>query len=423
MPIVRRLRFQGGDDESASPISVFAVRHGSLVTQYPDDDDEDQFSHEKALRIATVYRCVNIIAGGVSGLPLQMLRRQSNSAIRERVFAHPLLDLLEEPNDWQTGSQFRKQMTAHLLLHGNAYAQIVRKPSTGAVEALWPLEPTAVSVGLTKQKKIEYKVTVNGKLETFGRDGMLHLRGFSRDGLTGMSVLEQARRSCVGARNVETFGSKLFKYRAQPGGVLALPEGKTLPLPRQQALQKELDDMAGAEGFAHKVLIVQDGMKFQPVSMTPNDAQFIETRKFLRSEIAMIFGVPETKLASGDRPYTSGQSVEAQGRQFVQDTLHDYLTEWEHSLRVLTNDRAMEFRHDVDEFVRADQKSRNESHAIGRQWGWLSSDEVRIAEGRGPRPDGKGADDYIDPQNMGGGSNNTERPERDGNEQPEVPNE
>lgn len=390
----RRLNAHAGGATVNDMIRGGNTSSGAIVTE------------ASAMRVAAAWRCINIIGGAVATLPLDLVTRESEN-VRRPAVGHPLRPVLTvKPNPWQTPSEFRRMMQAHLLLRGNAYA---RKVMVGRnVVALIPLHPDRVQAEQLNSLAMQYKVSgTNGSTTILAQKDVLHLRGMSLDGVTGMSVLSNMRESLGLALQTEQAGARLFKNGMLAGGVIEHP-GK-LSDGAAKNLKESLDEKnAGAEN-AGKWILAEEGMKLNTVSLSAEDAQWLGTRDFQRYDIAMFFGVPPHMIGATEKTTSWGSGIESQGIGFVTYTLNDWIKTWEESIKrdllPETDWETIDARFNVNGLLRGDTKGRWESYVKGLQWGVYSPNEVRAMEDQNPR---EGGDVYYDPPNTAG--NNEEEP-------------
>lgn len=353
-----------------------------------------------AMRVASAWRCVNIIAGSIATLPLDLIVRVDEN-IRRPAVGHQLRRVLTvKPNPWQTPSEFRRMMQANLLLRGNAYA---RKVMLGnRVEALIPLHPDRVSAKQLDTLAMEYKITGrNGATVTLGQKDILHLRGMSLDGVTGLSVLSNMRESLGLALQTEKAGASLFKNGMLASGYIAHPGQLSDNAARH--LKESIDERySGAENSA-KWLLAEEGMELKPLSLSAEDTQWLGARDFQRYDIAMFFGVPPHMIGATDKTTSWGSGIEAQGIGFVTYTLSDWIKTWEESIkRDLVQEsewETLDARFNVNGLLRGDAKARWDGYVKALQWGVYSPNEVRRLEDQNPRD---GGDIYYDPPNTAG---------------------
>ncbi|MGO7922001.1 phage portal protein [Rhizobium ruizarguesonis] len=360
---------------------------------------------DTAMRAATVYACVRLRAGAVATLPLDVKRRVDERT-REDASDTPLWRLLRRrPNSWQTPSQFRRMMEAHLMLRGNAYAMILRSVG-GAKDVLQliPMHPDRVKCKQNDDLSLTYTYTSRtGRTVDLKQNEVFHLVGLSLDGVTGVSVLTYAREAIGESLAMTEHGGTMFKNGARVAGVLTHPE--LLGEEGTANLKSSLDDFRGGGEREGKVLILEEGMKFERIAMTSVDAQWIESRKFSRSEIAMFFGVPPSMIGDNSGSDSNwGTGLEQKSNGFVTYGLEDSLTTWEETIfRDLIADPESKLyaRFNRAALVRGDIKTRWEAYVKGLQWGVYSPNEIRALEDMNPRAKG---DVYYDPPNTAGAS-------------------
>lgn len=351
---------------------------------------------ETALGVAAVYACVRIISGSVATMPLS-LKKRVDARTRVDASDHALWKVLcRKPNRWMTPSAFRSMMTTHVLLRGNAYAMIVR--SRGNVQELLPLDPDRVKVEQLDDLSLVYTYTrKKGGTLVLPQSDVFHLINKTFDGITGVSVLNYARESVGLAIQTEKHGAKLFENGMTLSSIIRHPN--QLSDEASNRLKASLEAYRGAEN-AHKSLLLEEGMDFQPLGMTQEDAQFIQTRQFSRSEIAMFFGVPPHMIGDNEKNTSWGSGIEQQSLGFVAYTLQEWLTAWGETIsRDLIGDNEPDIyaQFKLAGLVRGDIKTRFEAYAIARQWGWASSNDIRELEDLNPIENG---DTYLEPLNM-----------------------
>jgi HK97 family phage portal protein len=348
-----------------------------------------------AMRVAAVFRCVSLISGAVATMPLQ-LKRRTNTNTTQSASGEPEASLFtRRPNRWMTASAFKRMMTAHVLLRGNAYALKVFN-TAGRVRSLIPIHPDRVLVKQRADLSLEYEYTrpAGGKIDIPQSD-MLHLIGLTLDGVNGVSVIQYAREAIGLSMQTEAHGATVFKNGATVGSVLM--SKKILGQEAADNLRDSMEKYRGAEN-AHKTLVLEEDMDFKPLGMTAEDAQYIETRKFTRSEIAMFFGVPPHMIGDTEKATSWGSGIEQQAQGFVAYTLEDWLTTWEETGdRDILQADDLFWRFNRAALIRGDIKTRYEAYAKGRTGGWLSVNDIRGWEDLNPIEDG---DIYLEPLNM-----------------------
>lgn len=362
-------------------------------------------NERSSMQMTAVYSCVRILSEAVAGLPLH-LYRYTDGGSKEKAISHPLYFLLhDEPNPEMTSFVFRETLMTHLLLWGNAYAQIIRN-GKGEVIALYPLMPDRMTVDRDDKGRLYYEYTVNmedaqtmkGSLVRLSSTDVLHIPGLGFDGLVGYSPIAMAKNAIGMAIACEEYGAKFFANGAQPSGVLEHPG--TIKDPSR--VRESWTQTFGGSHNANKVAVLEEGMKYTPISISPEQAQFLETRKFQINEIARIFRVPPHMV--GDLEKSSFSNIEQQSLEFVKYTLDPWVSRWEQSMvrSLLTPDEKKGYfiKFNVDGLLRGDYQSRMNGYAIGRQNGWMRANDIRELENLDRIPAELGGDLYLINGNM-----------------------
>ena len=358
-----------------------------------------------AMQMTAVYSCVRILAEDVAGLPLHLYRYTDNGS-KEKAIEHPLYRLLhDEPNPEMTSFIFRETLMTHLLLWGNAYAQIVRN-GKGEVLGLYPLMPNKMSVDRDTDGRLWYTYTrstdeaptMKGSTVKLHPYDVLHIPGLGFDGLVGYSPIAMAKNAIGMGIACEEYGARFFANGAAPGGVLEHPGTVKDP----QKIRDSWNSVYRGTGNAHKVAVLEEGMKYTPIGISPEQAQFLETRKFQINEIARIFRVPPHMV--GDLEKSSFSNIEQQSLEFVKYTLEPWVIRWEQSImRALlsTQEKEMYFvKFNLEGLLRGDYQSRMNGYAIARQNGWMSANDIRRLENLDQIPKEDGGDLYLINGNM-----------------------
>ncbi|MCL2194362.1 MAG: phage portal protein [Oscillospiraceae bacterium] len=350
-----------------------------------------------AMTVTAVYACVRILAESIAGLPLHLYRQQDDGS-KTRVHNHPLARVMHaEPNPEMTSFVFRETLMAHLLLWGNAYAQIIRN-GWGRVVALYPLLPNRMQVERIAGQLCYRYTPDDGVPVVLRRDEVLHIPGLGFDGLVGYSPIAMAKNAVGLALATEEYGSTFFANGANPGGVLEHPGVVKNP----DQLRESWHGQFGGSGKAHKIAVLEEGLKFKSIGIPPDAAQFLQTRKFQITEIARIFRVPPHMLADLERATFS--NIEHQSLDFVKYTLNPWVVRWEQALMqalLLPSEKERMFiRFNLDGLLRGDYASRMRGYAQGRQNGWLSVNDVRELEDMNRVPQEQGGDLYHMNGNM-----------------------
>ena len=358
-----------------------------------------------AMQMTAVYSCVRILAEAVAGLPLNLYKYLPDGG-KEKSFDHPLYRLLhDEPNPEMSSFVFRETLMTHLLLWGNAYAQIIRN-GKGEVVALYPLMPNKMSVDRDQSGQLYYSYnrssdeapTMKGSTVILKPTDVLHIPGLGFDGLVGYSPIAMAKNAIGLAIATEEYGAKFFANGAAPGGVLEHPGTIKDPQRVRDAWQSQF----GGSANSGKVAVLEEGMKYTPIGISPEQAQFLETRKFQINEIARIFRVPPHMV--GDLEKSSFSNIEQQSLEFVKYTLDPWVIRWEQSImrRLLTEDEKKQYfvKFNLEGLLRGDYQSRMTGYATARQNGWMSANDIRELENLDLIPAEQGGDLYLINGNM-----------------------
>ena len=356
-------------------------------------------TEKTALQSVAVFACVRILSETLASIPLPLYRRITPRSKR-RAYEHPLYSLLHDaPNPEMTSFNFREALMAHLVLWGNAYAEIDWDMDKGRPRALWPLLPNKMRVKREKDGLYYYYRLPDGQEIILPAIKVLHIPGLGFDGMMGYSPIHMAREAIGLSLATEEFGARFFGNGAKPGGVLEHP-GK-LGTSAQDNLRKSWNEMHQGLSNQHRIAILEEGMKYHQVGIPPEDAQFLETRKFQRSEIASFFHIPPHMI--GDLEHATFSNIEHQGIEFVVYTMRPWFVRWEQviSKKLLWPDERKDYFAEflVEGLLRGDVESRYKAYSVGRQWGWLSANDVRELENMDPLPENQGNIYYV-PMNM-----------------------
>lgn len=294
-------------------------------------ENVDEF---KAMQTTAVYACVRILAEAIASIPLHVYGRTING--KERKMDHPLYFLLhDEPNPEMSSFVFRETLMTHLLIWGNAYVQIIRERS-GNVISLYPLLPDKMSVHRDDSGRLYYKyqrkTEENPNFKDKGavilkQEDVLHIPGLGFDGLIGYSPIALAKNAIGMTLATENYGASFFKNGANPGGVLEHPG--ILKDPKR--VRDSWNAVYSGVTNAHKVAVLEEGMKYTQVGIPPEEAQFLQTRKFQINEIARLYRIPPHMV--GDLEKSSFSNIEQQSLEFVKYTLDPWVVRLEQAFK------------------------------------------------------------------------------------------
>ncbi|MBR0380319.1 MAG: phage portal protein [Mogibacterium sp.] len=362
-------------------------------------------NERSAMQMTAVYSCVRILSEAVASLPLHMYEIKDNGS-KVKAGAHPLYFLLhDEPNPEMTSFIFRETLMTHLLLYGNAYAQVIRN-GKGEVIALYPLMPERMKVDRDDNGQLYYEYSVSdadaptmkGTTVKLNPMDVLHVPGLGFDGLVGYSPIAMAKNAIGLAIATEEFGSKFFANGANPSGVLEHPGVLKDP----SKIRDSWTQTFGGSGNSNKVAVLEEGMHYTPISISPEQAQFLETRKFQISEIARIFRVPPHMIGDLDR--STFNNIENMSREFVTYTLDPWLVRWEQAIKrvlIAPEEKKKYFvKFNVDGLLRGDYQSRMTGYATAINNGFMCPNDVRSLEQLDLIPEEKGGNNFMVNGNM-----------------------
>ena len=352
-----------------------------------------------ALQHIVVYACVRVLSEAVAQLPLHVYKYTDNG--KERVPQHPLYFLLhDQPNPEMTSFVFRETLMSHLLIYGNAYAQIIRN-GRGEVVGLYPLSPDKVRVDRDDKNRLIYIYSrydeANPNVKEQGEiilksENVLHIPGLGFDGLVGYSPIAMAKNALGNSLACEEYGASFFANGASPSGILEHPGVIKDPEKIRNAWQ-----YAYGSGNSHKVAVLEEGMKYQPIAIPNNEAQFLETRKFQIEEIARLYRVPLHMI--GDLEHATFSNVEHLSLDFVKYSLDPWLVRWEQNMQkdLLSDSEKGQYfiRFNVEGLLRGNYASRMQGYATARQNGWMSANDIRELEDMNMIPAEEGGNLYL----------------------------
>lgn len=364
---------------------------------------------EAAQKLSTVWRCVRLLSETVAGLPLVMFENVAGGEERRRAANHPLYEVLHnQPNAHQSAFEFWELMMEHVLLRGNAYALIQPGPR-GPVDQMLPIHPDRVRVEKLDNGRLRYQVRQPDGTETPVNDeDMFHLRGPSADGVTGMSIIDYAKESFGMGLAGEKYGARFFRNDSKPSGILSTD--KKLSPGAKERLSSDWKAMHGG-GNQHQVAVLEEGLNWQAVSITPEEAQFLQTREFQAEDVCRWFGVPPHMVGLTSKATSWGSGIEQMSIGFVTYTLMPWLVRIQ---QAISRDLIIAPQRYFAEFVvagllRGDTLARYQAYQTGITTGFMTPNEARRLENMNPLP---GLDEPLRPLNMGtaGGSTDASSP-------------
>lgn len=334
---------------------------------------------DTAMRVSVVFRAVSLLSQTYASLPITVDRLLPDGG-HEVDKKHPLYDVIVyQPNQWQTSFEWREMMYAHFALRGACYSEIVSSGGK-AVSQLIPLHPDRVTPFRAPDGKLAFGYTSpNGQQRVILQDEMHFMHFMTMDGIKPISPIGLCRESVGLSLATEEHAARLFSNGARPGGILKMQGHFRDDLSRKNFLESWQRAQGGLRN-AGKVAILEDGLEWQQVGMTSEDAQFLETRNFQLAEVGRIFGVPAHKL--GDLSRSTNNNIEHQGMEWVSDTVLPGCVRWEQSMQrdLFYGRRTHCVQFDLDGLLRGDSAARAALYSSGLQNGWLNRNEVRVKE-------------------------------------------
>jgi HK97 family phage portal protein len=358
-----------------------------------------------ALQAAAVYACIRAISQDIATLQ-PFIRRRLIGGGYQRELRHPLNKLFRRPNRWQTWFEFIGYAVSSICLRGNAFVVVERDRDANPIE-LVPIAPDRATIMLTDDGELWYRI--NSRRLGMGilvpPDDMIHIKNISMDGYVGVSPIAVAQDVIGLALATQQHGGILFRQGGQIGGVISHP-GQLSKEASDRVANSWRETHAGVQN-AHKVAILEEGMSFNKVAITNEEAQFLETRRFQVIDICRLYGVPPHRLGELDKATLN--NIEQQNQQYLDSALRPTVRSieqlFDHHLLFDDERSILECKFDFDEMTRGDQKTRFEAYQIGTLNGWLNRNEVRARENMDPITDGTG-DEYRVPLNTAVPSDN-----------------
>jgi len=352
---------------------------------------------QTAMAVSTVYACVRIISQTLAMLPLVVYRRLPDGG-KVRADGHPLYDVIHaRPNKRQSSFQFREMLMGHALLRGNAYAEIVPGPR-GFADQLIPLHPDHVVVRLADDGQIMYEHRPPARpMRILLQDEVFHISTLSDNGIQGLSLIALAKESIGLAVAAQNYGSRFFGEGQRPAGTLTMP-GKLSDEGHARLKDNWKETYGGLKG-SQNIAILEEGLEWQALGMSNEDAQHLETRIFQVEEIASWFGVPLALLQHTEKTTSWGTGISQLTLGFVLFTMQPWFTRWQQEISqdlILDKDRFFaEFV--VEGLMRGDPATRGRFYNIMVTLGVMTRNEVRSIENLNPLP---GLDEPLTPKNM-----------------------
>lgn len=395
MNLIQRIFGAKTEQRATTPSSWDLMRNGGIYS-----DAGVAVTPHLAENLSAVFACVQIISETIASLPVKVYRKQDDG-VRQAEPMHPVARIFaRDANGWQTANEWLETMTAHVLLRGNAYSEIVRD-NRGAPVSLEPLHPDMVSVvRIPGTNRIRYDVTdLDGGTRRLLAEEVFHLKDRSDDGIVGKSRLHRARETFGTVIATERFAGSTYRNGASLSGVITHPEH--ISLEAQRNIRESFESIYSGSHNAGRVGVLEEDMKWTALSVSPEDAQMLESRRFGVEQIARMFRVPPPVL--GDLTNANYANASEMGRWFHGHTIMPWLTRWERAIEralfTAEGRRLHEVEFDADLLLRGDMLQRFQAYRIGREVGLYSANDLRRYENLNPRTDAD-ADVYLSPLNM-----------------------
>lgn len=368
-------------------------------------------TRQNAMKLTAVNRAVEVLSDSMAKMPTFIMDGKTKKHLAD----HPVLPLLTiRPNEAMPPSVFKKMLEASRLLTGNGYCWIVRDPKTGRPVELIPVPGELVQPFRDTKGHMWYFITnpVTGQLMTLDGESVCHLKAFSYDGINGVSVLSRAADVIRSGRAAQQYASSLYENAGTPSGVLTIDtdlngtlevkreDGTTEQVKIKDQIRKEWEKAHSGPSNAHRVAILDMGMKYQPISISPRDVQFVESVDTTVQDIARVFSVPLYKLMSGKQSYNSN---EQNSIEYIVGTLHPIVTQYEEEwtwklLRDSEIRAGLEIRMNIMAELKGDFNARANWYRTMREVGVFSPNDICALE---DLPDVPGGDSRYASWNYG----------------------
>lgn len=362
---------------------------------------DESCAANNATRLADVSRCIEILSDDMAKLPFYMFSDVS----KKRIYEGSLLYLLRQrPNEAMTPSDFKKLQETSVLTQGNSYVWIVRNAETFAPEELIPVPSAWVTPHRSRTGFVWYQMQnpVTGEPLNLPGDDVIHLKGWSEDGLKGVSVLQRARDVITGGIAATEYSNSFYQNGGHPAGLLQTDtdlggtlntaiDGEVVTISKKDFVRREWDKIHGGAANAFRVAVLDNGLKYVPLTISQADAQFVETRKLSRVDFSNFFGVPLYKLNDGKQAYSSN---EQNAVEYVGTTLQPKVTRWEEEYTYkLLHPKQLEagwrLRMNMMAALRGDSESRGKWYKTMREIGAFSVNDIRALEDLASVPGGE----------------------------------
>lgn len=339
-----------------------------------------------AMKISAVNRCVEAISNSMSKIPFFVMHRETKERADHRI----MQPLKLRPNEAMAPSVFKKLIETHRLCWGNAYIALIRSPSTGYVQEMIPLPPDYVTPHLDEDGLLWYGFVNprNGERRKIRSYDVVHLKAFSEDGIKGISVLERAAQTIRSAHSVQQYEGKLYSQNARPAGVLKV--ASMLEKGAKDKIREEWEQVHSGVDNQFRIAVLDLGMEYQQISLSPKDTQFVESKEVTVGDIARFFGVPMYMLMAGNQSYNANNQNSI---EYVKNTLAPILVQYEEEMtyKILSDleiARGWEIKGNLNAELRGDVEARGTWYKNMREAGAFSVNDIRALEDQAGVPGG-----------------------------------
>lgn len=346
-----------------------------------------------ALEYVPYWACVKVLRETIASLPVILYKRTSSG--KERATNHSAYNVFHlRANPEQTAYDYKEMTASHFLIYGKSYSEKVYN-NKGELAELWPLMPWNMNPKRKDGKLYYFYDLPNGKQHVFLREELLVLNNFTLTGIEGERVINYIKQCLGTGMAADEYGARFYSNDSAPGGIIEMPGH--LKKENIERFKDSWEKNYGQLSNKHRTAILEDGAKFHELTVAPDKAQFLETRKFQQQQTAAFHRIPPHLIGDLDRAtYTN---IEQQSLEFVNYTMLPYFVRFEQNFTTQTltekEQKKLFYEFLVDALLRGDIEARYRAYKTGREMGVLSADDIREKENMNKLPDGIGEKYYI----------------------------
>ncbi|EPN8226497.1 phage portal protein [Vibrio alginolyticus] len=340
-------------------------------------------SVESAMGLSAVYSCIGVLGRSMGQLPLHVMRRDAKGVV-SRATDHPVYYLLhDEPNPFQTSYDWRESGMVHVSGWGNHYTEIVRHPRSGEVRELGLIRPWESNLVKTNSGRHTYAVTADdARARAVSPEDMIHIKAIGSDGKVGKSPITQCREAFALGLETQGYGNQFFRSGGKPTGIVSV-KSQLEEKSWKRLLDRWRTSKTEMQSNDNKTLFLPSELAYQSITIPPEDAQFLETRKFSRSEVAGIYNVPAHMI--NDLEKATFSNISEQAIQFVRHTMIPWVVKWEQELnRKLFTEQERRagyyVKFNLNGLLRGTAQERAEFYSKAIRDGWMTRNQVRELE-------------------------------------------